>query len=75
MGKGKEKITKETVVVIRYDASKLKAIRQYMSRKNLELEDESMEHFNQVYLRFVPQAVRDFISFQDEDEDETLSEQ
>ena len=74
MGKGKEKITKETVVVIRYDASKLKAIRQYMSRKNLELEDEIMEHFNQVYLRFVPQAVRDFISFQDEDEDENLSE-
>lgn len=74
MGKGKEKITKETVVVIRYDASKLKAIRQYMSRKNLELEDEIKEHFNQVYLRFVPQAVRDFISFQDEDEDETLSE-
>ena len=74
MGKGKEKITKETVVVIRYDASKLKAIRQYMSRKNLELEDEIMEHFNQVYLRFVPQAVRDFISFQDEDEDETLGE-
>ena len=74
MGKGKEKITKETVVVIRYDASKLKAIRQYMGRKNLELEDEIMEHFNQVYLRFVPQAVRDFISFQDEDDDETLSE-
>ena len=74
MGKGKEKITKETVVVIRYDASKLKAIRQYMGRKNLELEDEIMEHFNQVYLRFVPQAVRDFISFQDEDDDETLNE-
>ena len=74
MGKGKEKITKETVVVIRYDASKLKAIRQYMGRKNLELEDEIMEHFNQLYLRYVPQAVRDFINFQDEDEDETLSE-
>ena len=74
MGKGKEKITKETVVVIRYDASKLKAIRQYMGRKNLELEDEIMEHFNQVYLRFVPQAVRDFISFRDVEEDETLSE-
>ena len=74
MGKGKEKITKETVVVIRYDASKLKAIRQYMGRKNLELEDEIMEHFNQLYLRYVPQSVRDFISFQDEDEDETLSE-
>ena len=74
MGKGKEKISKESMVVIRYDASKLKAIRQYMGRKNLELEDEIMEHFNQVYLRCVPQAVRDFISFQDEDEDETLSE-
>ena len=74
MGKGKEKISKESMVVIRYDTSKLKAIRQYMGRKNLELEDEIMEHFNQVYLRFVPQAVRDFISFQDEDEDETLSE-
>ena len=74
MGKGKEKISKESMVVIRYDASKLKAIRQYMSRKNLELEDEIKEYFNQVYLRFVPQAVRDFISFQDEDEDETLSE-
>ena len=74
MGKGKEKISKESMVVIRYDASKLKAIRQYMGRKNLELEDEIMEHFNQVYLRFVPQAVRDFISFQDEEEDENLSE-
>lgn len=74
MGKGKEKITKETVVVIRYDASKLKAIRQYMGRKNLELEGEIIEHFNQLYLRYVPQAVRDFISFRDEEEDETLSE-
>ena len=74
MGKVKEKITKETVVVIRYDASKLKAIRQYMGRKNLELEDELIEHFNQLYLRYVPQAVRDFISFRDVEEDETLSE-
>ena len=74
MGKGKEKISKETIVVIRYDASKLKAIRQYMGRKNLELESEIIEHFNQLYLRYVPQAVRDFISFQDEEEDETLSE-
>ena len=74
MGKGKEKISKESMVVIRYDASKLKAIRQYMGRKNLELEDEIMEHFNQLYLRYAPQAVRDFISFRDEDEDETLSE-
>ena len=74
MGKGKEKITKETEEVIRYDASKLKAIRQYMGRKNLELEDEIIEHFNQLYLRYVPQAVRDFISFRDVEEDETLSE-
>ena len=64
----KSKDTKMTMVIVHFDDSKVKALRQYMGRKNLNLEEEMREHMAQLYLRYVPQSVREFILFQDEDE-------
>ena len=52
---------KQTTVTIKYDEEKLNAIRQYMAKKDAELEAELTDVLLKLYERYVPQAVREYI--------------
>ncbi len=52
---------KQAVVTIKYDEEKLNAIKQYMAKKDAELEDELNEVLGKLYEKYVPQAVREYI--------------
>ena len=52
---------KQDTVTVSFDAAKLKAIKLYMSRKGVALEQELAEQLNKLYERYVPVNVRDYI--------------
>lgn len=52
---------KKAIIQISYDASKLAAIRQYMGKRNAELEPELVDALQKVYEKTVPASVREYI--------------
>ncbi len=52
---------KQDTVTVSFDAAKLKAIKLYMSRKGVSLEQELAEQLNKLYEKYVPVNVRDYI--------------
>ena len=52
---------KQDTVTVSFDAAKLKAIKLYMSRKEVSLEQELAEQLQKLYERYVPVNVRDYI--------------
>ena len=52
---------KQTTVTIKYDEEKLNAIRQYMAKKDADLEAELTDVLLKLYEKYVPQAVREYI--------------
>ncbi len=52
---------KQDTVIVSFDAAKLKAIKLYMSRKGVSLEQELAEQLNKLYDKYVPVNVRDYI--------------
>jgi hypothetical protein len=53
---------KQDNVTVSFDAAKLKAIKLYMSRKGVSLEQELVEQLNKLYEKYVPVNVRDYIA-------------
>ena len=52
---------KQAVMTVKYDEEKLGAIRQYMAKKDVDLEAELNEVMGKLYEKYVPQAVREYI--------------
>ncbi len=52
---------KQDTVTVSFDAAKLKAIKLYMDRKGVSLEQELAEQLNKLYEKYVPVNVRDYI--------------
>ena len=52
---------KQTTVTIKYDEEKLNAIRQYMAKKDADLEEELADVLLKLYEKYVPQATREYI--------------
>ena len=52
---------KQTTITIKYDEEKLNAIRQYMAKKDADLEAELTDVLLKLYEKYVPQAVRVYI--------------
>lgn len=59
---------KKTTIQISYDAEKLGAIRQYMGKKDTELQTEMEDFMQKLYEKHVPAPVREYIENRDSDE-------
>ena len=57
---------KKTEVKISFDSDKLSAIKQYMDKKDLDLQEELTDTMSKLYDKYVPVAVREFIEFSEE---------
>jgi len=61
---------KKTTIQISYDAEKLGAIRQYMGKKDTEIQPELEDFMQKLYEKHVPAPVREYIENRDSDETE-----
>jgi hypothetical protein len=61
---------KKATVQITYDAEKLGAIRQYMGKKDAELQSEMEDFLQKLYEKHVPAPVRDYIESREPSEPE-----
>lgn len=52
---------KKAVITIKYDEEKLNALKQYMGKKDANLEEELNDVLGKMYEKYVPQAVREYI--------------
>ena len=52
---------KNATVTIKYEEEKLNALKQYMSKKDANLENELGDVLGKLYEKYVPQAVREYI--------------
>lgn len=57
---------KNATVTIKYEEEKLNALKQYMSKKDANLEDELGDVLGKLYEKYVPQAVREYIESREE---------
>lgn len=53
---------KKTPVNVSFDTEKLDALRMYLSRKGMDLEQEIDDFLEKSYQKNVPAAIKDFIS-------------
>lgn len=59
---------KKDIVRISVDAEKLRAVKQYMEKKESKLEDELTEQVQKLYEKYVPANVREYIYDKQEEE-------
>ncbi len=59
---------KKDIVRISVDAEKLRAVKQYMEKKESKLEDELTEQVQKLYEKYVPANVREYIDGKQEEE-------
>lgn len=59
---------KKDVVRISIDAEKLRAVKQYMEKKESNLENELAEQVQKLYEKYVPANVREYIDEKQEEE-------
>jgi NAD+--asparagine ADP-ribosyltransferase len=59
---------KKDVVRISVDAEKLRAVKRYMEKKEVDLEDELADQLQKLYEKHVPINVREYIDEKQEEE-------
>ena len=59
---------KKDVIRISVDAEKLRAVKRYMEKKEVDLEDELAEQLQKLYEKHVPINVREYIDEKQEEE-------
>lgn len=59
---------KKSTISISFNAEKLGAIKQYMGRKEAELEKKMEDAVQKLYEKFVPVAVREYIEARESSE-------
>lgn len=58
---------KKTTVAVSCDEEKLSALRLYLVRKNLSVEEELEKSLDTLYAKIVPAGVREFLELSSED--------
>jgi len=56
-----EKTMKKATITVSYDAEKLGAIKQYMGKKELNVEQDMQDYLEKAYEKHVPAPVREYI--------------
>ena len=59
---------KKDIIRISVDAEKLRAVKRYMEKKEVDLEDELAEQLQKLYEKHVPINVREYIDEKQEEE-------
>lgn len=59
---------KKAVIQLKYDEEKLEAVKRYMGRKQVVLEEELRETMQKLYEKHVPLAVREYIEGRSDEE-------
>ncbi|HZJ99543.1 MAG TPA: DUF6103 family protein [Tissierellaceae bacterium] len=62
---------KKDIVRISIDAEKLRAVKRYMDKKEVDLEDELVDQLQKLYEKHVPINVREYIDEKQEEEIKT----
>jgi len=52
---------KQAIITIKYEEEKLGALKQYMGKKDADLDAELNDVLGRLYEKYVPQAVREYI--------------
>lgn len=63
---------KPATVQVSFDEERLRAIKQYMGKKDVDLQTELGEVMQRLYEKHVPAPVREYIESRDSDETEKL---
>ena len=64
---------KQITISIQFDEEKIKALKRFTKKKNVDFTKELEECVERLYLKYVPIAVRDYI--EESDEEESSNEQ
>lgn len=59
---------KKDTIAISLDAEKLRAIKKYMEKKDVDLQGEMAEQLQRLYEKYVPANVREYIDELEEEE-------
>ena len=59
---------KKDVVRVSLDAERLRAVKTYMEKKEVNLEDELVDQLQKLYEKYVPANVREYIDDKQEEE-------
>ncbi|WP_132996214.1 DUF6103 family protein [Sporanaerobacter acetigenes] len=60
---------KKDVVRVSLDAERLRAVKTYMKKKEVNLEDELVDQLQKLYEKYVPANVREYIDEKQEEEE------
>ncbi|MBU5310443.1 hypothetical protein KQI38_00230 [Tissierella carlieri] len=59
---------KKDAIRVSLNAEKLRAIKKYMDKKEIDLEDELVDQLQKLYEKYVPANVREYIDEKQEEE-------
>lgn len=62
---------KKDTISISLEAEKLRAIKKYMEKKEIDVQDELAEQLQKLYEKYVPVNVREYIDEKNEEESRT----
>ena len=62
---------KKDTISVSLEAEKLRAIKKYMEKKEIDVQDELAEQLQKLYEKYVPVNVREYIDEKNEEESNT----
>ena len=62
---------KKDTISVSLEAEKLRAIKKYMEKKEIDVQDELAEQLQKLYEKYVPVNVREYIDEKNEEESRT----
>lgn len=65
---------KQLMIQVKYEASKLSALKQYADLKEVSIDKELCDTITRLYDRCVPAAVREFIDMNSQENDDIVQE-
>lgn len=57
---------RKTTVTVSYDEEKLEALKKYLARKDIGVEDELVKSIDTLYNKNVPSAVKEYLEMKNE---------
>ena len=61
-------MSKAENITVSMDCEKIKALRRYINKKGVSIENELTDALNKLYEKYVPVQVREYIEFSDDSE-------
>lgn len=59
-------MSKAENITVSMDSEKIKALRRYINKKDVSIENELTDALNKLYEKYVPVQVREYIEFSDD---------